>query len=146
MNKIFLIIQREYVTRVRKKSFIVMTLLVPALFAAMYAIIALVVNDKDETLHVVSVIDSAHNFEGKFQNSQFIKYKYPHISVNAAKAELKSDDDLVLSVPAKPNDTVKLFAKKKTTGPNERHCDRLQHGESWHRHRQPAQDQKQRDH
>ena len=41
MNKILLIIQREYVTRVRKKSFIVMTLLVPALFAAMFAVIAL---------------------------------------------------------------------------------------------------------
>ncbi len=33
MNKILLIIQREYVTRVRKKSFIIMTLVVPALFA-----------------------------------------------------------------------------------------------------------------
>ncbi len=31
MDKILLIIQREYVPRVRKKAFIVLTLLVPAL-------------------------------------------------------------------------------------------------------------------
>ena len=34
MNKIFLIIQREYLARVRKRSFIVMSILGPILFAA----------------------------------------------------------------------------------------------------------------
>ena len=38
MSKIWLVIKREYVTRVRKSSFWVLTLLVPILFAAMYAI------------------------------------------------------------------------------------------------------------
>ncbi len=38
MNKILLVIQREYLTRVRKKSFWVLTLLVPVLMAALYAI------------------------------------------------------------------------------------------------------------
>jgi ABC-2 type transport system permease protein len=35
MNKTFIIIRREYLTRVRKTSFIVMTLIGPVLFAAM---------------------------------------------------------------------------------------------------------------
>ena len=35
MNKIGLIIGREYLTRVRKKSFIIMTILGPVLFAAL---------------------------------------------------------------------------------------------------------------
>ncbi len=35
MNKISVIIKREYVTRVRKKSFIIMTILAPVLMAAM---------------------------------------------------------------------------------------------------------------
>ena len=34
MNKISVIIKREYVTRVRKKSFIIMTILAPLLMAA----------------------------------------------------------------------------------------------------------------
>ena len=39
MNKILLIIQREYLSRVRKKSFLVLTFLVPVLFVGMIALI-----------------------------------------------------------------------------------------------------------
>ena len=35
MNKIFLIIQREYLTRVRRKSFLLLTLLMPVLMVAL---------------------------------------------------------------------------------------------------------------
>jgi ABC-2 type transport system permease protein len=115
MNKILLIIQREYITRVRKRAFIIITLLVPALFALMFAVIALVANQKDQTMHVVYVIDNSKAFNGKFRDEAYIKYKYPAGSVDAAKKGLKSDDDLVLNIPANPKDTVQLFAKKKTT-------------------------------
>jgi len=115
MNKILLIIQREYITRVRKKAFVIMTLLVPALFAAMYMVIALVARNKDETMHVVNVIDSNKVFNGKLHDQKFLKYRYPDESVQSAKANLKSENDLVLYIPSKASDTVKLFSKKKTT-------------------------------
>jgi ABC-2 type transport system permease protein len=115
MNKILLIIQREYITRVRKKAFVIMTLLVPALFAAMYAVIAMVAGNKDETMHVVNVIDANQVFKGKLQDQKFIKYQYPAVSLQAAKAGLKNDNDLVLYIPANTSDTVQLFSKKKTT-------------------------------
>jgi ABC-2 type transport system permease protein len=115
MNKVLLIIQREYLTRVRKKSFIIMTLLVPALFASMFAVIAYVANGKDQTMHIVSVIDNSGNFKGKFQDEKFLKFRYPGKSLSAIKAELKNDDDLVLNIPANAKDTAELFAKKKTT-------------------------------
>ena len=35
MKKIFLVVRREYITRVRKRSFIVMTLFTPILFAGL---------------------------------------------------------------------------------------------------------------
>jgi ABC-2 type transport system permease protein len=115
MNKILLIIQREYVTRVRKKSFVIMTLLVPALFAGMFAIIAYVAKDKDQTMHIVNVVDNNGGFKGKFQDEKFLKFQYTDKSVSAIKKELKNDDDLVLNIPADKKDTVQLFAKKKTT-------------------------------
>src|SRR5258708_11209398 len=115
MNKILLIIQREYFTRVRKKSFVIMTLLVPALFAAMFGIISLVANNQDQTMHVVNVVGNTVDFKDKFHDQKFIKYKYPDKSVAAAKADLKSENDLVLSIPANTKDSVQLFAKKKTT-------------------------------
>ncbi|WP_259066938.1 ABC transporter permease [Mucilaginibacter sp. X4EP1] len=115
MNKVLLIIQREYITRVRKKSFIVMTLLVPALIAAMYAVIAYVATDQNETMHVVNVIDNSGQYKGKFQSEKYVKYNYPDGTVDQAKVNLKDDDDLVLGIPANAKDTVVLYAKKKTT-------------------------------
>ncbi|MDR3693546.1 ABC transporter permease [Mucilaginibacter sp.] len=115
MNKILLIIQREYVTRVRKKSFIIMTLLVPGLFAGMFAVIAYVATDKDKTMHVVSVIDNSGSFKGKFHDEKFIKYAYPNQSLASAKTALKDEDDLLLNIPANIKDSVQLFARKKST-------------------------------
>ncbi len=115
MNKVLLIIQREYLTRVRKKSFVIMTLLVPALFAGMFAVIAYIAKDKDQTMHIVNVVDNNGSFKGKFQDEKFLKFQYPDKSASAIKKELKNDNDLVLSIPADKKDTVQLFAKKKTT-------------------------------
>ena len=62
MNKIFLIISREYFTRVKKKSFLVTTILVPLVIVAFYAIIIAVSikGSTDETK--VAVIDKAGLF------------------------------------------------------------------------------------
>ena len=57
MNKIALIIRREYITRVRKKSFIIMTLLTPFLFALMFIIPALVMSSDDKEFKKIAVIE-----------------------------------------------------------------------------------------
>jgi len=56
MSKIGIVIRREYLTRVRKKSFIFMTLLMPLLFTGMiFGIVYLsTISDKEEKLIVVS--------------------------------------------------------------------------------------------
>mgnify|MGYP007094551570 CR=1 FL=1 len=41
MNKIRLIIEREYLTRVKRKSFLITTLVVPIIIMAFYAIMTL---------------------------------------------------------------------------------------------------------
>lgn len=58
MNKILLIIKREYLVRVKKKSFIIMTLLGPLLFAGLM-IGAVVVALSDSTKHNVLIVDPA---------------------------------------------------------------------------------------
>jgi len=64
MNKIWLIIQREYLTRVRKRSFLLTTILVPLIIVAFYAvIIAIAISDSSKT-DKVAVIDEANLFEG----------------------------------------------------------------------------------
>ncbi|HEY9003547.1 MAG TPA: ABC transporter permease [Mucilaginibacter sp.] len=115
MNKILLIIQREYVTRVRKRSFIIVTLLVPTLIASLFAVIAYIAKDKDQTMHVVNVIDNTGDFINKFQDGKYIKFTYSNRPLDVEKKDLKNDNDLILNISNNQKDNVELFAKKKTT-------------------------------
>ena len=64
MNKILLVIQREYATRVKKPSFWILTLVVPILLAALYAIPIMLATKPMEHANVLVVDDS-----GLFQGS-----------------------------------------------------------------------------
>lgn len=73
MNKILLIISREYSTRVKKKSFLITTILLPIVIMALYGgMIALTMKDigkgNDEKENVL-LIDSAGLFKGSVVNS-----------------------------------------------------------------------------
>ncbi len=57
MNKISVIIQREYLTRVRKKSFIIMTILAPVLMASLILIPTLLVLNEDQEYKKIAVIE-----------------------------------------------------------------------------------------
>jgi len=48
MNKILLIIKREYLSRVRKKSFIIMTILGPVLMASLILAPILLIDSSDQ--------------------------------------------------------------------------------------------------
>jgi len=117
MNKILLIIQREYITRVRKKAFIVMTLLVPTLLASMYAIIYYMATDQSKTVHKVYVIDESGDFKGKFASQKYLKYIDTDITFDKAKTAIQAhDEDVLLHIPVQINkaDSVEVLAKKKT--------------------------------
>ncbi|MEI2747901.1 MAG: ABC transporter permease [Ferruginibacter sp.] len=65
MNKIGLIIGREYFTRVKKKSFLLTTILVPLIIIGFYAaIIAISIKGSDEK-RKIAVLDEANLFNGK---------------------------------------------------------------------------------
>lgn len=68
MSKIGLIIGREYFTRVKKKSFLITTIVVPIVIVAFYAaIIAITVNGGSDK-QAIAVIDDAGLFNGKISN------------------------------------------------------------------------------
>lgn len=75
MGKIGIIISREYSTRVKKKSFILTTLLVPILIAAMIAVPALIAfysqDDKEKT---IAVVDKSGVVANNLESSKSIKY------------------------------------------------------------------------
>ncbi|MDH6309882.1 ABC-2 type transport system permease protein [Dysgonomonas sp. PFB1-18] len=71
MNALGLIIQREFSSRVKTKTFILTTLLTPLLFAAMTFLpaILMMVSDNDD-IRKVYVIDQTGMYAGLFQNSK----------------------------------------------------------------------------
>ncbi|MGA2823205.1 MAG: ABC transporter permease [Bacteroidales bacterium] len=99
MNKILLIIRREYLTRVRKRSFIVMTILGPLLMAAI-VIVPVYMATMSNEVKTVSVIDESGFFYGKFKDSESIKFHYLVSDIWSAKASFsKSGDYALLYIP-----------------------------------------------
>ena len=76
MNKIGLIIKREYLTRVRKRSFIVMTILGPILFAALMIVPTYLALKEDTQEKVIAVIDETNILEDVLSGDEYMKFEY----------------------------------------------------------------------
>jgi len=76
MNKSLLILKREYLTRVKKKSFIVMTLLVPVFMAAISILPAYLASMDDKEERTIAVYDPTALVLDRMESNQFTKYHY----------------------------------------------------------------------
>ncbi len=100
MNKILLIIQREYLTRVRKKSFIIMSIVGPLLFGLMFVIPIWLASREGEE-KVIEVLDDSGYFQGKFEGTETLSFRYINKGIDDAKEDLKTKDIYgLLYIPA----------------------------------------------
>ncbi len=77
MNKILLIIEREFMSRVKKKSFIIMTLLGPLFFGAiMVGPMLLAMYGRDDSKKSIVVIDESQYFTNKLKEKDNLTYTY----------------------------------------------------------------------
>ena len=106
LNTINTIIGREYLNRVKKKSFLIVTFLVPVLFAALCLLPALIINGLNEESKTLAVVDESSVVMPYLQDSELVSYKdCTGRSVEELKAELgESDYDAILAIS--PLDTV----------------------------------------
>ncbi len=80
MNKIGLIIQREYLSRVKKRSFLLTTILVPIIIIGFYAaIIAISISGSSDT-QKVAIVDRANLLNGAVQDDKDDKNSYTIIT------------------------------------------------------------------
>jgi ABC-2 type transport system permease protein len=118
MNNILLIIQREYLTRVRKKSFIVMTILGPLLIVLMYGGV-IIAGLKSVDQKKIQVIDESGSFVGKFKNSESFTFEFTKKDINNAKKDLQnSKSDALVFIPKNILDNakgVKIFSENSVT-------------------------------
>ena len=76
MNKTLLIIQREYLTRVKNRRFVLTTILMPLLIVGFIAISTfLSIKGKDE--HRIAVIDENGFFKNNIKNTKTISFEFP---------------------------------------------------------------------
>ncbi|TKK68942.1 ABC transporter permease [Ilyomonas limi] len=76
MNKTSLIIQREYISRVRNKTFIITTILMPLLFVLLIAGSTYLSIKGKENLNI-AVIDNSGYFKDNLENSSNIAFSFP---------------------------------------------------------------------
>ncbi|MBK9555525.1 MAG: ABC transporter permease [Chitinophagaceae bacterium] len=103
MNKTLLIIQREYITRVRKKSFIIFTLLGPVFFLLISLLPILISNANKSDQHILVKDDSGLIPALPDTAGLYFTYKYQSIPVNTLKTDYSTIGegyDAFLYIPA----------------------------------------------
>ncbi len=91
MSKIGLIIKREYTTRVKKKSFIVMSIIGPLLFAAMFVLPAWFSSMESTSEKRIAVIDQTGKYAGAISDTETLKFTWlQNDKEQQVKSEYKS--------------------------------------------------------
>lgn len=86
MNKLPLIIKREYLAKVRNKSFVIMTFLSPILMVAMVVLIAYLTKINDGEKRIIALLNESDYFAHEFFISEGISYvNFSDISLEMAK-------------------------------------------------------------
>ena len=104
MNNLSIILKREYLTRVKKRSFIILTFLGPILFAALMIAPSLLMikSEKMESKKAIAVLDETSWFEGKFENTDvntFVYYDENENIDSLKKLVFEGIYDAVLYIP-----------------------------------------------
>ncbi len=127
MSKVSLIIQREYLVRVKKKSFLIMSLVGPILIAALMIVPAWLAT-REEDSQKVEVIDESGLFINKLKNTENIDFEHTFRSLTEAHEDLNNNGDYtaVLHIPkviVTLPETAQLFYKDKPKGSSIRYME-----------------------
>jgi ABC-2 type transport system permease protein len=94
MNKIYIIIQREYLSRVKNKRFLLTTLLTPILMVGFFAgATYFAIQGKDD--HKIAVIDNNGFFKGNLKNAKNIQFEFEE-GVDTLNYQKKGYTDILL--------------------------------------------------
>ena len=94
MNHLPLIIKREYLTKVRNKSFIIMTILSPIIMIVLVAVVAYLTQLNSSKLRTISILDESGVVDTLFTNSESITYtRLEKLTLNEAKLIVQENND-----------------------------------------------------
>jgi ABC-2 type transport system permease protein len=94
MNNIFLITKREFLTQVKKKSFIILTLLAPILLIVFGAVIGLMFK-ANESHSIIEVVDKSGLFKNQLKSDDQLNYVFVSTADEKSKINnLKGNESL----------------------------------------------------
>ncbi len=102
MNKLLLIIRREYLTRVTRRSFILATLLTPLAFAVFFIVVGFIFSYESDDEMVVAVIDEGGILAEKRQmkDEKRLFFKQVPYSLDSARVAVKRKEFVgILQIP-----------------------------------------------
>ena len=86
MNHLSLIIKREYINKVRNKSFIIMTFLSPLIFVGIFALVGYLSSINNDNIRTISIVDQSGVLAKKFKDTATEKYTVlNNVSIDDAK-------------------------------------------------------------
>lgn len=94
MNHLPLIIKREYLTKVKNKSFIIMTFLSPIIMIALFAVVAYLSQLNNNTERTISILDESGFVSEIFESTENTTYNIlNNISLSDAKALVEENEE-----------------------------------------------------
>ncbi len=100
MNKILTIIKREYLSRVKKKTFIIMTIVGPLLMAGLM-IVPVFIAKMSDSVYEIAIVDDTRLFYTEFKDGNNVKFTELNVNIDIALELLKeSKFDAVLHIPS----------------------------------------------
>lgn len=114
MHNIFLIFKHEYITRVSKKSFIIMTLLGPLLIGLFYGSIAWISYSQlsESESKRVAIYDPAETLGNQIPSNNDYEFYFTNNPEITKDSVDKGNVEILLEIPKKIEDTIILTAKK----------------------------------
>ena len=102
MNKLWTIAKREYLVRVKSKTFIIATLLTPLAFGAFVAVTGLISYYSQEKDKMVLVVDEATQTGSYLPTEGSYIFQYSDLPLEASKEKYLSEEfDVFVHIPAK---------------------------------------------
>ena len=93
MNHLQLIIKREYLNKVRNKSFIIMTFLSPIIMVGIFTLVAYLSQLNNESVNTINILDDSGLFNNYFEDSETLKYNnLDNVSLDAAKSATEKSE------------------------------------------------------
>ena len=118
MDKLKLIIKREFLAKVKNKSFLVMTILSPLMVVGLLSLIVFLNEKNSEEIRTIAFVDESQKFSDAFEDSKAVKYiDLTSLGIEEAREKTKESYYGLLVIPK--SDSLSEFSKDITFFSNE---------------------------